>query len=204
MNKIDKSENKEKDLKILKEKIIENFPNGDFNFTKNTIVPCSAIQLENEIKMENNFFNLIYFHFINYLMKGKKENSTTPTPTPLPFSFIDYSIPRFIRGKLTKKKFLEKIKKIVDDKDFEKYIKDIKDTIEKITNNHKDEMANIGIRTDEFEKEDIQKIIDSLNEDIEEDNQEEEENQNIFSIEQQEGNAIFLYFYSEFKYSKKI
>ena len=37
-------------------------------------------------------------------MKGKKENSTTPTPTPLPFSFIDYSIPRFIRGKLTKKK----------------------------------------------------------------------------------------------------
>jgi len=203
LNKIDKSENKEKDLKILKEKIIENFPNGDFNFTKNTIVPCSAIQLENEIKMENNFFNLIYFHFINYLMKGKKENSTTPTPTPLPFSFIDYSIPRFIRGKLTKKKFLEKIKKIVDDKDFEKYIKDIKDTIEKITNNHKDEMANIGIRTDEFEKEDIQKIIDSLNEDIEEDNQEEEENQNTFSIEQQEGNAIFLYFYSEFKYSKK-
>ena len=77
LNKIDKSENKEKDLKILKEKIIENFPNGDFNFTKNTIVPCSAIQLENEIKMENNFLNLIYFHFINYLMKGKKENSTT-------------------------------------------------------------------------------------------------------------------------------
>ena len=201
LNKIDKSENREKDIRTLKEKIIENFPNGDFNFTKNIIVPCSAIQLENEIKMENNFFNLIYFHFINYLMKNKKENSSTQTTTP--FSFIEYSLPRIIRGKVSKKTFLEKIKKIVDDKDFEKCIKDIKDTIEKISNNHKDELINIGVRTDEFEKEDIQKIIDDLNENNEEENQEEDENEGDFNIQQQEANALFLFYYSEFKYSKK-
>ena len=64
-------------------------------------------------------------------------------------------------------------------------------------------MINIGVRTDEFEKEDIQKIIDDLNENNEEENQEEDENEGDFNIQQQEANALFLFYYSEFKYSKK-
>jgi len=203
LNKIDKSENQERDLKTLKEKIIENFPNGDFNFTKNTIVSCSAIQLDNEIKMENSFFNLIYFHFINFLMKNKKENSSTPTPTSTVFSFTEYLL-RFIpqKNKITKKIFAEKINKIKKDKDYDKCIKEIQNTIEIITNNHKDEIINIGVRKDEFEMEDIDKIIENLNEGNEEE-QENDEEQDDFNIEKQEGNSIFLYYYSEFKYSKK-
>ena len=46
LNKIDKSENREYDLSTLNNKIMKYFPSGTiFNFTKNTILPLSTIQL---------------------------------------------------------------------------------------------------------------------------------------------------------------
>ena len=47
LNKMDTSENIEKDIKLLNEKFLEEFPNGGFNVTRNTIVQCSSFQLEN-------------------------------------------------------------------------------------------------------------------------------------------------------------
>lgn len=73
LNKIDKSEDREYDINILGNKIIEHFPSAViFNLTKNTIATCSAYQLENEFKMEKNFQNLIYYHFLNFLINSQK------------------------------------------------------------------------------------------------------------------------------------
>ena len=48
LNKIDKSQDRIYDINTLGCKIVEYFPNAEtFNFTKNTIVACSAIQLNN-------------------------------------------------------------------------------------------------------------------------------------------------------------
>ena len=92
LNKIDKSENKQNDLSILNNKIMEFFPSGTiFNFNKNIIVPCSTLQLENESKMDKDFKKFLYFHFINFLMSCKTDTPSTPTTqTTQGNSFIDF------------------------------------------------------------------------------------------------------------------
>ena len=63
LNKIDKSENIENDIAILEGKILKYFPTAKlFNFNKNIIVPCSALQLENESKLENDFQYFLKYH----------------------------------------------------------------------------------------------------------------------------------------------
>ncbi len=61
LNKIDKSEKREYVLATLKAKIFEIFQStNEFNFTKNIVIPCSTIQLENEAKMDTNLKNSIF------------------------------------------------------------------------------------------------------------------------------------------------
>jgi hypothetical protein len=93
LNKIDKSENRKYDLLTLNNKIMKFFPSGTiFNFTKNTILPLSTIQLENESKMSKDFKYFLYFHYINYLMKNQKTNAPTPQglATTGGLNFIDF------------------------------------------------------------------------------------------------------------------
>ena len=73
LNKMDKSEDIEADKKDLYEKILQEFPSGKINPTKNTIIECSSFQLENELKMKENFSYLLHYHYINYIM-GKNKN----------------------------------------------------------------------------------------------------------------------------------
>jgi len=69
LNKIDKSENKKYDLDTLNGKIVKYFPSAKiFNPTKNLLLPCSTIQLENESKMDKSFKHLMYYHFLNFLI----------------------------------------------------------------------------------------------------------------------------------------
>ena len=49
---MDTSPNIEADVSKLNEKFAEYFPGGEFNATRNTIVPCCSFQLDNELKME--------------------------------------------------------------------------------------------------------------------------------------------------------
>ena len=67
-----------------------------------------------------------------------------------------------------------------------------------------DSSLNLGVREDEFEEEEIKKIIDDLKGDDDEEDQEESEDKDNFNINDQEGNSIILYYYSEFKNGKLI
>ena len=189
LNKIDKSEDREFDLNNLYSKITEFFPNlKEFNFTKNIIVPCSTMQLENELKMDKSFKHLIYFHYLNFLMNSKqKANKEGNNKT-----FIDF-IKKFInKKKISKKNFTEKIYKVINSKNIFNLLSEIKEIFKDIRNNHLDDNFNLGIRDDDFEQNEIKIILENI--------EEEEE----FNISDLDGNIIILFFYSEFINNKLI
>ena len=81
LNKIDLSENPEKDIEKCKGEIIKYFPKCQtFNINFNTFIPLSIIQVQNELLMKNSFKHLIYYHFYNFLSKinrnEQQDNST--------------------------------------------------------------------------------------------------------------------------------
>ena len=162
------------------------------------------IQLENETKMDKNFYYLLYFHFLNFLMKSSLDSTPTPTPTSGE-SFIDFLKKVNTNKKIKKKLFEEKIKSIIESNDLLNVLKQIKKFINNIQDKHKAENLNLGIREDDFEEEEIKKIKENLEIEEEDGEQNEEEtNEEDFNINDQEGNAIILYFYSEFKNKKQI
>jgi len=55
LNKMDISTNIEEDIQSLKGIILQEFPKGGFNITRNTIIQCSAFQLQNELNMDKKF-----------------------------------------------------------------------------------------------------------------------------------------------------
>ena len=205
LNKIDKSEDREYDIATLKAKIFENFPSAkEFNSTKNTIIPCSKIQLENETKMNKSFKHLIYFHFINFLMISQKESSSYSTPTPNSYNFIDF-LKKRLDQRIKKKKFIESINEIIKNENFSKILEEIKTTIGMLEKEHLDSNINLGVTEKEFEEEDIKNILEDLKGDDEkEEDEEENEEKDNFNINEQEGNLIILYYYSQFKKGKLI
>ena len=205
LNKIDKSENKNKDLEILNNKIMKYFPSCErFNPTKNLIIPCSKLQLENELKMDKCFKNLLYYHFLNFLMKSKAK--TPDTPTTSGSSFIDFLKSIYSEQKIKKKKFIEKITKVIDDSQLSKILKEITDIIIYIKEKHQDENLNLGVRDDDFKEEDIENIKNEfeINENEEQNEQEEDEENENFNLSDLEGNVIILLYYSDFKNKKNM
>ena len=207
LNKIDKSEDREYDMNMLGTKILEYFPNADiFNFTKNTIASCSAFQLENEFKMETNFQNLIYYHFLNFLMNSQK-NLYNKTPSSDDILFVDYlkKLLNNFNNKIKKKNFYKDIKSIINNR---QVTKDIKSIIKTITDNHQNEISifKLGIRIDDFEEGEIEKIEEEIegNNDEKENEEEEEENEESFKISTQPNNMIILYYYHLFINKKQI
>ena len=188
LNKMDKSENIEEDIKILNERFVEEFPNGGFNVTRNTIVQCSSFQLENELKMEKEFSKLIYYHYINYIMDTNNNNN-----------FIEY-FKNFIRNYIKKEvenidpeEFKENIKSIENDED----IKKIKDIIERIKKNHDTTKKKLLLDEKDFTEENIQSCIDDL------DNLIEDDDGKINLVDQTNNTIIILYYYYLYK-NKKI
>jgi hypothetical protein len=201
-NKIDKSENKEYDLNTLNSKILKYFPSAKvFNPTKNLIVACSKIQLENESKMENSFKHLLYYHFLNFLMTSR----VTPdgTPTTAGYSFIDFLKKINPNKNIKKKSFVDKVFKIIDDSNRSKILDEISKIISFLKEEHQDDNLNLGIREDEFQEEQILKIKETLQiEEVEEEQEDGEKEE--FSLDDIDGNIIILYYYSEFKNKKGI
>ena len=127
LNKMDKSDDIKNDLDLLNEKFSEEFPEGTINATRNTVVQCSSFQIENELRMENSFPNLIYYHYINYIMESKRFND-----------FIGYLI-NFLKNfeednveNIKKTDFEKNLKSIENDKNILKII----NIIPKIRKNH--------------------------------------------------------------------
>ena len=190
LNKIDLSENREEDINKLYSKMTEHFPSmKEFNFTKNTLVPCSCLQLQNELKMENSFYHLVYFHFLNYLMNSKQNKDKYKN-----INFIDFIIKLLNRKKIKKENFIQQIKKVINDKDYFYIIKEIKNIFNAIKNKHLSENLNLGIKEDDFEENEIIANIKNL----------EEEDDNDFNSNELEGNISILYYYYQFKNKKLI
>ena len=203
LNKIDKSQNIEFNLNNLGNKFLEYFPNAElFNFTKNTIVPCCTFQLENELKMNKDFKNLMYYHFLNFLKYNKNSNNMTPNINSI--DFIDYlkKLLLNLNNKIDKELFYNKINKIINNKDFSKYLEQIQNIIKRINEIHIDNETSLGLRCDDFDEKEIKKKINKNNEDTKENEEEEEEEKEKgkedFNISPQENNMIILYYYSEF------
>ena len=187
LNKMDKSKNIEEDIKSLNQKLVEEFPNGEFNITRNTIIQCSSFQLENELKMEKEFSYLIYYHYINYIMDMDKYNN-----------FIEY-FKNFIRNYAKKdvinidvEEFKKNIKSIENDED----IKKIKDIIKKIRNNHDIIKTKLLLDESDFTDENIKKCINNLDDLI------ENEFGKIDLFEQTNNTIIIVYYYFLYKRNK--
>ena len=128
LNKMDTSNNIENDIQLLNERFAKEFPAGTFNFTKNRVVQCSSFQIENELKMENEFAYLLYYNYINFIMNSKEFSNFR--------DYVIYFIKEHFNTNLVynidKREFKEKIESIKNDKS----IKEIQNIIEKIKINH--------------------------------------------------------------------
>ena len=185
LNKMDKSEDIEADKKDLYEKILQEFPSGKINPTKNTIIECSSFQLENELKMKENFSYLLHYHYINYIM-GKNKNYN---------DFMEY-FREYLKNHIEKldekyknieiEEFKNIIEEIIKDKNHN-ILNEVKKIIEKIQTNHDVSRFKLGIIEKYFDEESIE---DSLNE-IEEDNK--------IIISNLNDNLKILYYYYLFK-----
>ena len=201
LNKIDKSENIQGDLLHLRSKIMEFFPSAkQFNFIKNIIIPCCSFQLENELKMDKYFKNLIYFHYLNFVINSKNSELGLKY-----INFIDFIKSIISRKRINKKYFITKIMELVNFYNITDVLEEIKDIFDFIQLQNKEENLILGIRKDDFNKEEILNLIEQINEDFQAEEEEENEIENItFDISNQENNMIILFYYSEFKSKKQI
>ena len=184
---MDKSENIEADINLLNQRLVEEFPNGGFNVTRNTIVQCCSFQLENELKMDKDFTYLLYYHYINYIMSAKNYSD-----------FRDY-LKNFIRNYI--KKDVKEVENI-DVEEFEKNMESIKndENIKKIINligrikeNHDTTKFKLLLDERDFNDENINNCLDDL---VEEDDK-------INLADQNNNMIIILYYYYLYK-NKKI
>ena len=186
LNKMDISPNIEEDINLLKGRFVQEFPKGGFNITRNTIVPCSSFQLENELNMDKKFKNSLYYHYINCIMLSK--NNIT--------NFIEY-----LRDFL--KNFLNREIESIEKETFENNIKSIKDKInlddikaiiQKININHYSVKNKLLLSESDFEKDVVNNCLSNLIKNDE---------GKIDLYEQTDNTILILYYYYLFS-NKKI
>ena len=139
LNKIDLSENPEKDIEVLKGKIFNNFPKCEtFNLNLNTFIPLSVIQVENELLMEKSYKHLIYYHFFNYYSKVKQVENIPEK------SFVDHLKSIIKLDKEMTKNINSEIKLLNGCKNISKIKTEIKSAIKEIKNQFKGKNINFG------------------------------------------------------------
>ena len=187
LNKMDTSDNIQRDIEILNEKFVEEFPNGLFNLTRNTIVQCSSFQLENELKMDKDFSHFLYFLYINYIMAPRDCHN-----------FIDF-VKQFMKNdskkdtqEMEKDEFIKCIKSIENDPNLTK----IQDLIKKIHERHDTTKMPLLINEEDFKLENIQKSFNSLVVG------EDDEGNEIIDIYLQSESNLILYYYYLYKNQK--
>ena len=211
LNKIDKVKNVQEAIRRLEQKIMANDISGTyFNFTKNTVLPCSTFSLKNESNMENSFKHLIYFYFYNYHRKLKPSNET----------FLDYL--KDILSNLRKKKNFEKseiiktVENFLKNNNLHEIIEEIRKSISKVTILcEKYDNLNIGLmNADSFNEKNIKENLSKIencqyNDDSSDDNNSVQNAQNsskekpieiyIYNLD---ATIIIIYFYEYFKENK--
>ena len=172
LNKIDLSQNPQKDIENCKGLLIQNFPKGKtFNLNSNTFIPISTFQLQNELLMRKDFKYLINYHFFNYISKMMKENGLHNTPIGL--SFINHLRDIIKINGISNKEIETRVKLLNKSKNIEK----INDEFKLILNNLKQFFPsyeiNMGITEEDFnDTEDEGNLLDD-----DDDGNEQEEDQ---------------------------
>ena len=185
LNKMDTSDNIEEDIKSLKGRFLQEFPNGGFNITRNTIIQCSSFQLENELNMDKNFSNFLYYHYINFIMNKKECKDFIESLK----DFTNYFLKKDIES-IDRKTFENNIKSIRNDKELD----NIKILIETINKNHDVLKYKLLISESDFDKSYITNCLDEI---------EEDDCGNINLVDQKNNTILILYYYYLFK-NKKI
>ena len=145
LNKMDLSENPDKDIEKFKGEIIKHFPKCQtFNINLNTFIPLSVLQVQNELLMDKSFRYLINYHFFNYIYKVKKMN----TPKANIPSFISH-LTYIIKSEETIK--LNDIKTKINNSDNSSEINnEISSIIKDLLNEFKAKGINFGINEKEI------------------------------------------------------
>ena len=207
LNKIDERKNIEEDMENLQTKIVEFDPAGSFfNYTKNTLLPCSTYSLRNEINMDKHFYYLMCYYFYYYKLKIKKEDET----------FLDFLIDILsnlnYRNSYNKNEIVEYIEKFLKYPNLSDIIEEIKRSIKKVENLcliHNN--LKIGlINGDKFNESDIRAMFAKLKEDDNESSDSDEDNflkkqrnENI-NISDLKPEVIIIIFYIFFEEKTKI
>ena len=151
LNKIDLSDNPERDISNCKSFFLKYFPEcKPFNLNLNTFVPLCSFRLKDELLLNKSFKHLLKYHLDNYIDRVKKDSQ---------FS-LDYSFILYLKNimELAGKKEIEEINKINIADSIEKEIKEI---IKKIKEIHKTEEIRYGF--DSYSEEiDPMKILKDL------------------------------------------
>ena len=196
LNKIDLSENPKKDIEKCKGEIIKHFPKCQtFNINFNTFIPLSAIQVQNELLMENNFRHLIYYHFYNFLSKIKKNQPQTNDNS---ISFIQYliNIIKAYDEEIKAKNIESNVKELNNSNNTAEINNEIKSIINFLVDKFKGKGINFGIS---------EKDINDDDEDENDDDEEEElQSGNNNKIENLEPSYIIKLFYIYHKEKKMI
>ena len=172
LNKLDLSSNPNADIERCKGLFIKYFPKcKTFNLNLNTFIPLSAIQIENELLMNENFSNLIYYNFYNYMAILKQEKLINKIPYSK--SFIEHlaDIIKKIEG-INKKKIEDKVNELNSKDNIAEINEQIKEIIRNIKNNFKADEINLGITEKDIDGaeddflEDLDSKIKSQSDDI--------------------------------------
>ena len=203
LNKIDERKNFKEDIDNLKTKIFEFNPNGTyFNYTNNTLLPCSTYSLRNEINMEKNFKYLMCFYFYNYNLKKKKDDET----------FLDYlkNILFVLENEnnYEKSEIIDKIEKFLSFPNLPDIIEEIKNSIIKIKKLCQNNNLKMGLLNEEkFNKNEIEGILAKLKDINSESDSDDEKNikrKEIIKIRDLKPDIIIICYYLYFKEKQNI
>jgi len=154
LNKLDLSSNPKADTDKCRSLFIKYFPRcKTFNLNLNTFIPLSAIQVENELLMNDSFSHLLNYHFYNYMKIVKQERLLSKTTSGK--SFIEHlvDIIKKMDG-ISKKVIEEKVNELNKQDNISQINEEIKEIIKNINNNFKADELNIGITEKDIDGDD--------------------------------------------------
>ena len=156
LNKIDKSQNPEADIRKCKSLFLKYFPScKTFNINLNTFAPLSTIQFQNEILSNKSFKHLLNYHLYNYMDKINKEKLLGETVIGNSFYEHLINIVKTEEG-ITRKDIEKKVdnsKDKINEKEIINIIKELREFSER-------NKINFGIKEDDFKK--IKKKVNLL------------------------------------------
>ena len=151
LNKLDLSTNPNADIDRCRGLFIKYFPKcKTFNLNMNTFVPLSAIQVQNELLMNESFPHLINYHFYNYMKIIKQERLLNKTSYNK--SFIEHLVDIIKKMKGINKKYVEdKVNELNGKENIAEINNQIKEIIKDIKNKFKADEINLGITEEDLD-----------------------------------------------------